>query len=74
MAEFATQPLLQTDTMTVRTVCCRGSCRSRGAEECTDATHLVFPYRGLYLRHVGRDQAVADAITCCSSIVNRAIA
>jgi AraC-like DNA-binding protein len=61
MAEFATQPLLQTDTMTVRTVCCRGSCRSRSAEECTDATHLVFPYRGLYLRHVGRDQAVADA-------------
>jgi AraC-like DNA-binding protein len=24
-------------------------------------THLVFPYRGVYLRHVGRDQAVADA-------------
>jgi AraC-like DNA-binding protein len=25
------------------------------------ATHLVFPYRGVYLRHVGRDQSVADA-------------
>ena len=24
-------------------------------------THLVFPYRGIYLRHVGQDQAVADA-------------
>ncbi|WP_284397683.1 helix-turn-helix transcriptional regulator [Dyella lipolytica] len=24
-------------------------------------THLVFPYRGVYLRHVGSDQAVADA-------------
>jgi AraC-like DNA-binding protein len=24
-------------------------------------THLVFPYRGVYLRHVGGDQAVADA-------------
>lgn len=24
-------------------------------------THLVFPYRGVYLRHVGGEQAVADA-------------
>jgi AraC family transcriptional regulator len=61
MSEFTVRRLLQTDTLTVRTVCCRGSCRSRGAEECTSATHLVFPYRGLYLRHVGSDQAVADA-------------
>jgi AraC family transcriptional regulator len=61
MAEFETQYLLQTTIMTVRAVCCRGTCRSRGAQECTDATHLVFPYRGLYLRHVGSDQAVADA-------------
>jgi AraC-like DNA-binding protein len=30
-------------------------------EECVSATHLVFPYRGVYLRHVGDDQAVADA-------------
>ena len=25
------------------------------------ATHLVFPYRGVYLRHVGSAQSVADA-------------
>lgn len=61
MAEFEVRRLLHTDTLTVRTVGCRGSCRSRGAEECTEVTHLVFPYRGLYLRHVGRAQAVADA-------------
>jgi AraC-like DNA-binding protein len=29
--------------------------------ECASHTHLVFPFRGVYLRHVGRDQAVADA-------------
>jgi AraC-like DNA-binding protein len=40
---------------------CTGTCRHRGAEECATATHLVFPYRGVYLRHVGRQQAVADA-------------
>ncbi len=61
MSEFAVQQLLQTDTVTVRTVCCNGSCRTRGAEECASAVHLVFPYRGLYLRHVGNDQVVADA-------------
>jgi AraC family transcriptional regulator len=40
---------------------CRGECRHRSAEECATATHLVFPYRGLFLRHVGSTQSVADA-------------
>jgi AraC-like DNA-binding protein len=59
--EVLVNPLLDTGTVTVRTVHCRGTCRHRGPEECALATHLVFPYRGLYLRHVGQDQAVADA-------------
>ena len=45
----------------VRHVDCRGTCRHRSAEECASQTHFVFPYRGVYLRHVGGDQAVADA-------------
>jgi AraC-like DNA-binding protein len=61
MREFAVSHLLDTGTVTVRNVCCRGSCRHRSAEECAAATHLVFPYRGVYMRHVGSDQAVADA-------------
>jgi AraC family transcriptional regulator len=61
MSEFEVTRLLDTDAVNVRTVHCRGSCRHRSAEECTAVTHLVFPYRGLYLRHVGADQAVADA-------------
>jgi len=40
---------------------CAGACRHRGPEECAASTHLVFAYRGIYLRHVGSDQAVADA-------------
>ena len=31
------------------------------AEEATASTQLIFPYRGVYVRHVGQDQAVAEA-------------
>ncbi len=59
--EFDVAHLLDTASVSVRDVCCRGECRHRSAEECVAATHLVFPYRGTYLRHVGSGQAVADA-------------
>ncbi len=61
MPEFDISHLLDTGTVAVRNVLCRGSCLHRSAEECASATHLVFPYRGVYVRHVGSDQAVADA-------------
>ena len=60
-SEFEVTRLLDTDTVALRNVRCRGECRHRSVEECVSTTHLVFPYRGVYLRHVGRDQAVADA-------------
>lgn len=60
-SEFTIDRLLDTDVVSVRHVNCRGSCRHRSAEECASQTHFVFPYRGVYLRHVGGDQAVADA-------------
>jgi AraC family transcriptional regulator len=59
--EFTVQRLLDTGTVAVRLVNCLGSCHHRSAEECASHTHLVFPYRGVYLRHVGSDLAVADA-------------
>jgi AraC family transcriptional regulator len=59
--EFTVDRLLDSGTVGVRHVDCRGSCRHRSAEECASQTHFVFPYRGLYLRHVGADLAVADA-------------
>ena len=61
MPDFEISRLLDTQTVTVRNVHCAGTCRHRSAEECASATHLVFPYRGVYMRHVGSDQAVADA-------------
>jgi AraC family transcriptional regulator len=61
MPEFEVKHLLSTETVALRNVRCSGACRHRGAEECASITHLVFPYRGVYLRHVGSDQAVADA-------------
>jgi len=59
--EFTVHHLLGTRLVDVRQVKCRGTCRHLSAEECSGHTHLVFPFRGLYLRHVGGDQAVADA-------------
>jgi AraC family transcriptional regulator len=61
MPEFAVRSLLETPIVAVLDVGCQGSCRQQSAEECATETHLVFPYRGVYARHLGRDQAVAEA-------------
>src|SRR5215216_2414887 len=61
MKDFTVDRLLDSGTVTVRHVDCAGTCRHRSAEECASHTHFVFPYRGLYLRHVGTELAVADA-------------
>jgi AraC family transcriptional regulator len=61
MPDFEIKHLLDIDTMALRDVRCGGGCRHLSAEECASATQLVFPYRGIYRRHVGSDQAVADA-------------
>ena len=59
--EFAVYCLLKSETVAIRETYCRGSCRHQSAEECTTTTQLVFPYRGVYVRHLGADQAVAEA-------------
>jgi len=59
--EFTVHHLLGTGLVDVRQVKCRGTCRHPSDEECSGHTQLVFPFRGVYLRHVGGDQAVADA-------------
>jgi AraC family transcriptional regulator len=61
MAEIAVQPLLKTPLVALWDVLCRGTCRDRSAEEYTTTTQLVFPYRGVYVRHLGQDQTVAEA-------------
>jgi AraC-like DNA-binding protein len=60
-SEFAVQALLASPAVTIRDVYCSGSCSHQAAEEFATATELVFPYRGVYMRHLGQDQAVAEA-------------
>jgi AraC-like DNA-binding protein len=61
MSDLSAQCLLKTETMTLRDVVCRGECRHKSAEECAHSTELVFPYRGVYIRHLGQSEAVAEA-------------
>src|SRR4051794_12432488 len=59
MANLAIQPLFQTQTLAVRDFVCDGGCASEA--ECAHATSLAFPYRGVFVRRLGRQDAVAEA-------------
>jgi AraC family transcriptional regulator len=59
--ELVVDSLLSSPVVTIRDTYCKGSCRHPSAEECATTTQLVFPYRGVYVRHAGVDQAVAEA-------------
>src|SRR5262245_39188573 len=61
MTELSIKLLLDTTTANVRDVVCDGSCRHRSQAECAQSTFLVFPYRGVYVRHVGRKDSVAES-------------
>ena len=61
MSQFSTELLLKTKTVTVRDVVCNGECRHKSDEECAHKTSLVYPYRGVFMRHVGRSDTVAEA-------------
>lgn len=53
--------LLETDIITVWDVVCDGAHRHLSEEETSGSTCLVFPYRGVFMRHFGDDEAVAEA-------------
>ena len=61
MSEFTVHTLLKSPTVTIRDTYCRGTRRHQSPEECTSTTQMIFPYRGVYVRHVGQEQAVAEA-------------
>jgi AraC family transcriptional regulator len=61
MAEINSHLLLATDTVAVWDVLCSGTCRHKSDEECLTRTHLVFPYRGVYVHHTGQAETVAEA-------------
>src|SRR5688500_16258829 len=58
--DLASHDLLTTGSVMVRDVVCGGGCRHESPEECAQSTHLVFPYRGVFVRHLGRSAAVAE--------------
>jgi AraC-like DNA-binding protein len=61
MPDVSVRSLLKTPLVAIRDVRCAGRCRHLSDEESTNTTHLVFPYRGLYIRHLGHDDAVAES-------------
>jgi len=61
MSDYTADLLLSTDTVSLRDVACGGGCRHKGPEECAAAHYLVFPYRGVFVRHLGSDDAVGEA-------------
>jgi AraC family transcriptional regulator len=61
MSDLTARLLLQTDLLSVADVACCARHRHESAEECSEATHLVFPYRGLFVSHVGSRRAVIDS-------------
>lgn len=61
MTELAAEPLLNTDSLELRDIVCAGECKHKSAEECAAANYLVFTYRGVFMRHLGREEAVAEA-------------
>ena len=59
--EIVAHCLLNSPTVTIKDTYCQGTCRHETSEESTTTTQLVFPYRGIYVRRVGQNQAVAEA-------------
>jgi AraC-like DNA-binding protein len=61
MTELDVKLHLDTATANVRDIVCGGGCKHASAVECAQTTFLVFPYRGVYVRHVGRADCVAES-------------
>lgn len=60
MSQFSCLTLLDTQTASIRDVVCNGACRGKSGEECAHRTSLVYPYRGVFMRHVGGADTVAE--------------
>ncbi len=61
MSEFTAEALLATPTVSVWDLCCAGTGQHEAPVALVRATHLVFPYRGVYVHHLDNDAAVAEA-------------
>jgi AraC-like DNA-binding protein len=61
VAELTVLTLLETPTVAIYDVHCDGASGADHGEEHVEDTQLVFPYRGVFVRHVGDTQTVAEA-------------
>jgi AraC-like DNA-binding protein len=61
LPELSRTVLFASPLLELADVHCRGTCRHRSPEECTHAAQLILPYRGTFLRHLGRRALLADA-------------
>lgn len=59
--ELSVTSLIETPTLVIRDIGCSGGCRHKSPAECATGLHLVFPYRGAFMRHVGVRGTVAEA-------------
>jgi AraC-like DNA-binding protein len=60
MAELTEKRLLDTGLISLRDISCHADCGYRSPVECADGTAIVLPYRGLFIRHLGQDEAVGE--------------
>lgn len=61
MSVVSERRLLDTGMVSMRDLACDGVCRHKSPTECATSTAIVFPYRGLFVRHLGQDEAVGEA-------------
>lgn len=61
MADFNIELLLKTRSSRVWDTWCNGTGEHASENEWPNTTHLLFPYRGLFVRHRGDDICVAEA-------------
>ncbi|WP_309085648.1 AraC family transcriptional regulator [Chelativorans sp.] len=59
-AVLTVRPLLETATVKVRDLRLRSAGSAPSEEQCAGSTHLVFPYRGTFVRHLGRKISVGE--------------
>ncbi len=60
-AEFIRTSLFASELVELADVRCRGRCRHASPEECQAENQLLFPYRGVFVRHHRGENGVVDA-------------
>ena len=73
MPEIPAECLLESDTVTIRDVRCRGHQAHQGDEESTTATHLVLPYAACSSAIWDPIRPLPKRIRCCFSTAPRAL-